>query len=224
MLRPQPVWILALALASAPLNAQGSSQCATGILADSVEPSREGFFREVLYAAGSARTPRFDDYTPGSYHADKLDIAEGLPLAAKRCGAVLEGVVVVGPLGPLWSYHVIAFLKEDSGVRLNTLVMPHARITGKATATISPGDVADFFRALSSSPALKPGRPVWSDTTMAGLARDFSYDFLAIRFGSDSAVWFGSLERHQDSAAVAAVFNALNRLLTQAKSTYGRSN
>ena len=61
--------------------------CTGAPLPDSVTPSREGFFREVLFAAPTPRTSRYDDYTPGCYHADKLDLARGLPTEAARCGA-----------------------------------------------------------------------------------------------------------------------------------------
>jgi hypothetical protein len=195
------------------------------VLADSLKPSREGFFREALFAAGSARTPRFDDYTPGSYHAEKLDIADGLPLVAKKCGLNLEGLVVVGPIGPLWAYHVIVFLRDDKGIRLNTLVMPHARITGKGTVVVAPAEFEEFFRYLSSSSALRRGPPVWSDTAKAGLDRDFSYDFLAVRFGPDSnQVWSGSLERNAESPVVADLFKVLNKLLSASQPTYSHGN
>src|SRR5688572_7942760 len=78
--------------------------CLAGSLPDSVTPSREGFFREALFAAATARTPRYDAYTQESYHADKVDIADGLPAMAKACGLVLRALVIVGPVGPLWAY------------------------------------------------------------------------------------------------------------------------
>lgn len=225
MIGPRLVILASLALASASLRAQAPSECAAGILADSLRPSREGFFREVLFAPGSARTPRFDDYTPGSYHADKVDIAEGLPPVAKKCGLVLEGLVVIGPVGPLWAYHVIVFLREGSGIRLNTLVMPHARVTGKGTAVINPTELTEFFQVVASSTVLRPGLPVWSDTTKAGLAREFSFDFLAIRFGpTSSEVWSGSIGRNQDSTVVTSVFKALNQFLSRVQPTYGHGN
>ena len=208
-----------------PTAAQGRSECSAGALLDSLRPSREGFFREVLFAAGSARTPRFDDYTPGSYHVDKLDLADGLPPVAEKCGLALEALVVVGPVGPLWTYHVIVFLREDPGLRLNTLVMPHARITGKATGHILRDRFTDFLDQLPSSPVLTTGRPTWSDTATTRLARDFSYDFLAVRFGAaQSSSWYGSIGRDPESRAARELLRALNTLLEGTQPTYSHSN
>ena len=207
-----------------PIAAQERSECAAGALLDSLQPSREGFFREVLFAAGSARTPRFDDYTPGSYHVDKLDLADGLPPVAEKCGLMLEALVVVGPVGPLWTYHVIVFLREEPGLRLNTLAMPHARITGKATGHILRDRFTAFFDQLPNSRILKAGPPTWSDTTTTRLARDFSYDFLAVRFGAAQNIWHGSIGRDPDSSAATQLLRALNALLEGTQPTYAHGH
>ena len=215
------LWFAVLVLASGLLVGQGQAQCEAGTLADSLTPSREGFFREALFAAKSARTPRFDDYTPGSYHADKLDIAAGLPSAATKCGLTLDGLVVVGPVGPLWAYHVVVFVREGKDIRVNSLVMPHARITGKGTGVIAPAELTELFSTFATSSLLKPGRQASSDTTKTGLAREFSWDFLAIRFGSDSvAQWSGSITMNKDSVGVEQLLKPLNGLLSRTQPTY----
>src|SRR5690606_22600657 len=147
------------------------------LMSDSVTPSRQGFLREVLFAAPTPRTPEYADYTPDSYHADKLDLAIGLPDEAVDCGTDLRGLLVVGPLGPLWAYHVVAFLADDDSVRMNTLVMPHARITGKATARLAPSTVESLYDALTNAPLMQPGQPIFPDS-LDSLARDFSYTLL----------------------------------------------
>jgi hypothetical protein len=183
------------------------TQCAAGPLAAAVSPSREGFFREVLFAAPTARTPRFDDYTPGSYHVDKLDLADGLPSEAARCGVRLRAVLVLGPVGPMWAFHVIAFIQDGDSLRINSLVMPHARITGKGTGRIDEARLTALIASVTGSPLVRAGRPVFADTVTDPLARDFSYTLLLVVYDGSAAPrhWHGSLwtaMRGEDSAAV----------------------
>jgi len=60
----------------------------------------------------------------------------GLQAEATACGVRLRAALIVGPVGPLWTFHVAWLVQEPEGVRVNSLVMPHARITGKATGLI----------------------------------------------------------------------------------------
>jgi hypothetical protein len=46
--------------------------------ADDLKPTREAFLKEVLDAKPSPVTPKFDDYTSGSYHIEKEDLLKGL--------------------------------------------------------------------------------------------------------------------------------------------------
>jgi hypothetical protein len=163
------------------------TQCAAGPLADTLSPTREAFFREALFAAPTIRTPRFDDYTPGSYHADKLDLANGLPAEAVRCGLRLRALLVVGPTGPLWAFHVVPFIQDGDSLRVNSMVMPHARITGKGTARLSERTLTDLVSDVTRSGLLKPGLPVFPDSLRGPLARDFSYNLLLVLYeGSDA--------------------------------------
>ncbi len=59
--------------------ARGAGERATDLRGRRREPTRRGFFHELLFAAATSRTPRFDDYTRGSYHVNKLDLARGYP-------------------------------------------------------------------------------------------------------------------------------------------------
>src|SRR5687768_17657728 len=102
-----------------------------------LKPSRDNFFREVLDAKATSVTPLYDDYTEGSYHVDKLNVFKGLPEMAQKEGLKLRGLIVFGPVGPLWAYYVAAFLDEGEMIRVNSLTMPHARITYKSTGTIT---------------------------------------------------------------------------------------
>jgi hypothetical protein len=106
---------------------------------DDPKPDRAAFLAEVLDAKPTPVTPKFDDYTRGSYHVEKADLLKGLTEEAGRRKLGLRAALITGPmpLDPLWSYYVTVFLKEGDQVRVNHLVMPHARITGKSTGLIS---------------------------------------------------------------------------------------
>lgn len=200
--------------------AQTLEQCNAGILADSVKPSREGFLREVLFAAGTSRTPKFDDYTEGSYHVNKLDLVTGLPNVATKCGLQLRAVLVVGPLGPLWAFHVFAFLQDSSGVRVNALVMPHARITGKATRKISEGEADAFLAIFDSLAFLKAERPSGGEDLLS----DFGYDLLAVVYGpSGPRFWTGSFPR-TETDETKALSKSIEGLMTNATQTYSHGN
>lgn len=107
---------------------------------------RSHFFDEVLSPSATEWTPRFDDYQPTSYHVDKLDLARNLPAYAARRGQELRGVLVVGPVGFMWTYHVFTFVREGEHLRVVATALPHARVTGKSTAAISEAD----YRALNA--------------------------------------------------------------------------
>ena len=204
------------------------SQCAAGSLVDSVSPSREGFFREVLYAVPTRRTPRFDDYTPGSYHADKQDLAVGLPIEATRCGLRLRALLVVGPIGPLWTFHVIPFIQDADSLRVNSLVMPHARITGKGTARIGEQALSELVSDLTRSALVKPGLPAFPDSLREPLGRDFSYNLLLVVYapGESARYWHATFWEamrgdNAESAHLERVLETINRVLGATNQTYG---
>jgi len=218
------IWLFSVALALSLVQAgcamgqAAPTECSAGPLADGLKPSRGGFMREILFAPGTARTPRFDDYTPDSYHVDKLDLATALPVAARECGLTLQALVVLGPTGPLWAYHVAAFFTDRGSLHLNTVVMPHARITGKATATVAMRDLAALFAAIETAPILASGRPSASGPAPSA---DFSYDFLAVRYSpTGPSYWYGSLDAASDTTHVTKLVAAINRLLDRTVPTY----
>ena len=181
-------------------------------LSDSVNPTREGFYREVLFAPPTVRTPRYDDYIPVSYHPDKLDLAVGLLKEAERCGAVLSALLVIGPLDELWTYHILAFLTDGDSLRLNSLVMPHARITGKGTRRVAAVALDSVAAALARSSVVREGLPAFPDTLREPLGREWSYNLLFVRYAGDSArYWHAELWPAMRGDAV--VGQALKKLL-----------
>src|SRR5260370_35670554 len=59
---------------------------ATSALATDLKPSRDNFFSEILYAKATSVTPLYNDYTVGSYHANKIGLLKVLPeVPTKEC-------------------------------------------------------------------------------------------------------------------------------------------
>jgi hypothetical protein len=130
-----------------------------GTLQAQDKPSRENFFREVLYSKATKITPLFDDYTKGSYHVDKTDVYKGLPEIAQKEGVKLRGLIVIGPVDVLWTYYVFAFLEENGKIRVNQLTMPHARITYKSTGVIGLNEYQELISGLKKTQVLKNELP-----------------------------------------------------------------
>jgi hypothetical protein len=181
-------------------------------------PTRDAFFSEVLTAKPSQVTPLFDDYTPDSYHIDKLDVAKGLPLAAAACGVKLRALVLVGPAGMLWSYHVAALLEEGDVMRVNSLVMPHARITGKGTGILQMSEAMSMLRDIEQHPLVRsglPGPPKGEDNL------DFSYRLLLVVYGDAGAQYFhADFNEMEASDALSALLTRINAVLGKTASTY----
>jgi hypothetical protein len=122
------------------------------------EPSRIGFFEEVLFSEWTKRSSLFNDYNdPPSYHVAPMDVLDGLPKVAQAKGLKLKGLVVSGPSGVLWTYHVVAFIEEGDGIRMNLVVFPHARLTDKFTGHITMEQFRHLMQFFSEAPGLKKG-------------------------------------------------------------------
>jgi len=183
------------------------------------EPSRDNFFREVLFAKATSVTPLYNDYTVGSYHASKTGLLKGLPEMAKKEGLELRGLIVVGPVGPLWAYHVVAFIEEGNVIRVNSLTMPHARITYKSTGTISPKLYNDFIVGLLQTKIFVTELP----EGMCDICSSFEYRYEALVSdwsNSLSSVHYGSFGRPTARSEAESFVNQLNSMLSILKKTY----
>jgi sugar lactone lactonase YvrE len=186
-----------------------------------LKPSRDAFLRELLDPEYTLVTRRFDDYTSGSYHVDKIDLYNGLRAAANRSGKRLRGVLIVGPSGVLWSYGVTAFFDEGDRVRANHLVMPHARITWKGTALLTRQQYADAIASLTSAAQFSKEVPPAKDKTLpypewahSVLLADLSAGRPVVRY-SGVDLFTSNPEREQ-------FIDALNTLEALFQTTYGR--
>ena len=183
------------------------------------DPSRDGFFCEALFPAASARTQRFDDYTPGSYHVNKFELAQGLPLQAARCGIRLKAMLAFGPIGPLWAYHIATLVDDGLQTRVNSLVMPHARIIGKRTGTLSKDEATSLLNALQAASLMQPGPPVASGTALEG---EFSYQALLTLYDGPVPQYFhAAFAEYEPTANDRLLLDRANALLrTTTTDTY----
>ncbi|HYI12747.1 MAG TPA: hypothetical protein VEK57_27100 [Thermoanaerobaculia bacterium] len=160
---------------------------------------RAGFVQELVSAQPTPRTAKFDDYTEGSYHVNKRDLLEGIR-ERRRAGTPIVAAVIRGPVGPLWAYDAKLFIRERDGIRVNTVWMPHARITHKSTALISVAAFDELYGAIANCDALVEGDPdekrkkTLPPVGVAGDA-EWSYDLLA-------AVWDHEHETVYSSTAL----------------------
>jgi hypothetical protein len=123
-------------------------------------PTRTDFIREVLDPKPSPTTPKFHDDTR-SYHVIKEDLAKGLFEEAEKRKLDLRGVLIAGPmsLDPLWTYTVVAFIREGDRVRANVVVFPHARITYKSTGLVTVERYEKWVAEMEGTGVLKPKLP-----------------------------------------------------------------
>ena len=127
---------------------------------DDPMPTRADFIREVFDAKASPLTPKFHD-EPKCYHVIKEDLLKGLVEEAEKQKLDLRGVVIAGPmkLDPLWTYMVVAFIREGDQVRVNLLVFPHARITYKSTGVVTAERYEKWVAEMQGTGVLEPKPP-----------------------------------------------------------------
>ena len=190
--------------------------------ADDSKPTREAFLGEVLDAKPTAATPKFDDYTDGSYHIEKEDLLKGLTEEAKKRKLTLRAVTIVGPLAPdpLWTSYVVVCIQEGEKVRVNSLVMPHARITGKSTGLVTADRYKKWRDAILSTKVLQKEMPKDSDKAKKNAPNPFSSDVLFITWdekGKTREVFHGKVG---DDKNVEKLFEEINGILKELKKTY----
>ena len=191
-----------------------------GTLQAQDEPSKENFFREVLYANATKITPLFDDYTKGSYHVDKIDVYNGLPEIARKEGVKLHGLIVVGPMNVLWTYHVLAFMEEKENIRVNHLTMPHARITYKSTGVIGLNDYRELMSGLKKTQVLKTEPPAKGKCDTCDYP-EWHYEVLVADWSGEKAeTLYGKIMDPASDANVDLFLETLNRTLSRLDKTY----
>jgi hypothetical protein len=211
--------LLLLAVMALPPNA-GVSRAA-----DRPRPTREAFLGEVLDAKPTPATPEFNDYSPSSYHVRKEDLLKGLIDEAKNRKLTLRAVLIAGPMpdDPLWTYHVAAFIQEGDKVRVNSLVMPHARITGKFTGRVTSERLKKWLDEVLETglPRKEPPPQARNDKAKDGPLDDFGYHLLLAAWdaeGKTRQLYYGSLR--DDEKKVERFKEQCNSVLKELKKTY----
>jgi hypothetical protein len=183
-------------------------------------PSRQGFLDEVLFSEPTARTPRFDDYTPDSYHIEKQDLVAGLIQQSDACSLKLRAILIVGPLGMLWAYRVATFVDEGNQLRVNIVTIPHARITEKRTASISVEAALRILDDISKSPRVFAGRQSPADSDPEG-AGEFASNLLLVKLdGAQPSYWHAKLRDIFPASDDKEVLGLVNRLVDMTTTTY----
>ena len=213
--------------------------CATafGAPKPAVTPWEPRFLDELLTPGPTRWTSEFDAYKPDSYVVQKIALARVLaPYAAKR-GRNLRALIVVGPTGTLWTYYVIAVFDEGGWLRVNEIVMPHARIVGKRTGVVERGDLDRTVQKLIDSGVAIPvgsldelthrldrqeridwqlRTPKWKRRTLG----DFRFDLLVVTYeGNDPSFWYGKLDSSSEQAVELAL-SAVNALVRRTRPSY----
>jgi hypothetical protein len=186
---------------------------------DASGPTRQAFLREVLDARPTAVTPRFDDFTPGSYHVEKQDLFKGLADEADKRRVPLRGLLVAGPEGILWTYYVTVFLQEGDKLRVNTLIMPHARITSKSTGLITAERHAKWLEGLLKLDSIKETPPAEArrGQDREGTLNDYGYTVLLAVWdpkGGKPKVYYGAFSKDEEKRKpFAEQYNSILSLL-----------
>jgi hypothetical protein len=174
--------------------------------------SREGFIQELVYARATPRTPQFDDYTPGSYHVEKIDLLDGVRTRRAATTPQIKGLLVVGPVGPLWAYYVTLFTEEKEGVRATDVNFPHARITFKRTKLLSGKEYKKFLDSLTRSRSLIEGMPSFDTIRRSrnvDLPLEWHYEVLLGDWSSGKERVFHSVIAESELGALLKAWDAL---------------
>ncbi|NIN67993.1 MAG: hypothetical protein GTO63_25455 [Anaerolineae bacterium] len=173
-------------------------------------PVKEVFYREILFPAATLFTPQFGSYGPKGYGVNKLEMASELPAVADSCGVELLALVIVGPAGLLWSYDIFTFLRDGKAAQVNLTMYPHARITEKRFRTLAQVEAEKWLDDLVHLPYVRAGQPTWPDTLSDRLTREFSYDFLALKWDEPNAgTWHASVFEEEDLTDFQRLFSSL---------------
>ena len=98
-------------------------------------------------------------------------------------------------------------------MRVNSLVMPHARITGKATGLVSAAKASALLDELAASPAIHTGIPSTAAHSASADA-EFSYRLLlAILDGPEPRYFHATFNEHSADADIEDLLTRVNRLL-----------
>ncbi len=127
----------------------------------------------------------------------------------------LKALIVVGPIGPLWGYSVAVVLEDGEGVRVNSLAMPHARVTGKGTGLVSDADATRLLEDIERASLVRRGVPATAERD------DFSYGMVLAQFGEGKPQYFyAAFDPMTASPHTSQLVDRVNALLSKTEATY----
>lgn len=193
-------------------------------------PDRKAFLGEVLDARPTPVTPEFNSYRSDSYRITNEDLFKGLTEEAAKRKMVLKSVTILGPMtDPLWTSYVVVCFQEGEKVRVNSLIMPHARITGKATGLITTVQYKAWLKGVLSKGVFQKKTPVVADGENKKDASLSEYTgLLMVDPGEDGknpdvyrahVAWRKTWDKKQEET-VTGLFEQYNSLLKDLKQTY----
>lgn len=188
--------------------------------ADDSKPTREAFLKEVLDAKPTPVTPKFDDYTKGSYHIEKEDLLKGLTEEAKKQKLTLRAVTIIGPMvgDPLWTSYVAVLFEDGKKVRVNSLVMPHARITGKSTGLLTFEQYDKWLKAVHDTGTLKEAKNAPTGKGKRDASSPFASPILLVTWSKDGKA--RQVFHEKEDAKLEKLFDQYNRIMKDLKKTY----
>lgn len=186
-------------------------------------PTRADFIREVFDSRPTSVTPKFHD-APKGYHIVKENLVKGLIEEAKKRKIDLRSIVIAGPmpLDPLWTYHIVVFIREKDRIRINSLVFPHARITYKSTGLVTTERYEKWVNDLVESGVLEPKLPEVAKAEKDETKRDMTFTLLVATIGPDGKEPHTSYANPQnlEDEKQEQFQDALNGILDQQKKMY----
>lgn len=168
-----------------------------------------GFLDELFFIEPSPRTPRFDDYTEGSYRVESKGLLKKVAERIEESGEPANGLIIIGPSGVLWTYYIFLFIEDSNSIQINYLVMPHGRITAKGKANIEIHEYKTLMDTLASIPSL----------TSLSAGRESDSDILIQNFGDGTTARVGSTSEMAEED-VRNFLRTINSLVDRVEFTY----
>lgn len=193
-------------------------------------PSHDDFLAELIAPAETKMTAHFHSYYENGFAFDKFAVLNTFTKYTRKEDLQPVGLIVVGPLGPMWAYHTITLIKENGMVRANALAMPHGRITFKASALLPETEAKQFLDFMDSSPLLADrGQTVQQIDASLPKEEDgmgeYRFNVLYIRYLPDGpVVRIGDIPRAEQTVDSKALLHRLNTFQGLLAQTYGRSD
>lgn len=193
-------------------------------------PDEEDFFLELLDPMPRNTSGSFHSYSEDSYSVDKIDFWRKFPGFARQRGYDPKAVLIVGPVGVLWTYYVFALLEEENGTRINEVVFPHGRLTGKQTIVLGEAEARAWLSKIESINGVRSVDSTPEDFRAEVSGNDFGdfeFNLLLVRLDDPGEVFVADIpwiieedSEKKGKSAGEQLEEALNELLSQMEQTY----